>query len=234
MLSKFKRNKHQQHLAQLPKISQSADDVAFFYSPADFRETLLAGIASATHRIYIIALYLEQDDGGKGILNALYEAKRQRPELDVCVLVDWHRAQRGRIGAAASNTNADWYCRMAQENAGVSIPVYGVPVNTREALGVLHFKGFIIDDCVLYSGASLNDVYLHQHDKYRYDRYQLIRNPQMADVMQNWVVQNPVQGRGVNRPGQSSTPEKPGNQKRYSPVSSGTAGCHVSFSGRCR
>lgn len=106
MLSKFKRNKHQQHLAQLPKISQSADDVAFFYSPADFRETLLARIASATHRIYIIALYLEQDDGGKGILNALYEAKRQRPELDVCVLVDWHRAQRGRIGAAASNTNA--------------------------------------------------------------------------------------------------------------------------------
>ena len=26
MLSKFKRNKHQQHLAQLPKISQSVDD----------------------------------------------------------------------------------------------------------------------------------------------------------------------------------------------------------------
>ncbi|MDI5823462.1 hypothetical protein MJI95_37615, partial [Salmonella enterica subsp. enterica serovar Kentucky] len=25
MLSKFKRNKHQQHLAQLPKISQSVD-----------------------------------------------------------------------------------------------------------------------------------------------------------------------------------------------------------------
>jgi Phosphatidylserine/phosphatidylglycerophosphate/cardiolipin synthases and related enzymes len=109
MLSKFKRNKHQQHLAQLPKIAQSVDDIEFFYSPTDFRETLLAKIASATRRIYIIALYLEQDDGGKGILHALYEAKRQRPELDVCVLVDWHRAQRGRIGAAALNTNADWY-----------------------------------------------------------------------------------------------------------------------------
>ena len=155
MLSKFKRNKHQQHLAQLPKISQSVDDVDFFYAPADFRETLLEKIASAKQRICIVALYLEQDDGGKGILNALYEAKRQRPELDVRVLVDWHRAQRGRIGAAASNTNADWYCRMAQENPGVDVPVYGVPINTREALGVLHFKGFIIDDSVLYSGASL-------------------------------------------------------------------------------
>lgn len=51
------------------------------------------------------------------------------------MLVDWHRAQRGRIGAAASNTNADWYCRMAQENPGVDVPVYGVPINTREALG---------------------------------------------------------------------------------------------------
>ncbi|WP_439822960.1 hypothetical protein, partial [Klebsiella variicola] len=30
MLSKFKRNKHQQHLAQLPKLSQSVDDVEFF------------------------------------------------------------------------------------------------------------------------------------------------------------------------------------------------------------
>ena len=209
MLSKFKRNKHQQHLAQLPKLSQSVDEVEFFYSPADFRETLLARIASATRQIYIIALYLEQDDGGKGVMNALYEAKRQRPELDVRVLVDWHRAQRGRIGAAASNTNADWYCRLAQENPGVDVPVYGVPVNTREALGVLHFKGFIIDDAVLYSGASLNDVYLHQHDKYRYDRYQLIRNQQMAEVMRGWLESNLIHGRGVNRLDDPARPKSP-------------------------
>ncbi len=142
-------------------------------------------------------------------MQALYDAKRQRPELDVRVLVDWHRAQRGRIGAAASNTNADWYCRMANENPGVDIPVYGVPINTREALGVLHFKGFIIDDCVLYSGASLNDVYLHQHDKYRYDRYQCIRNGKMADIMFDWVDNNLVQGRGVNRLDRPDRPRSP-------------------------
>ncbi|EMM6216292.1 CDP-diacylglycerol--serine O-phosphatidyltransferase [Enterobacter hormaechei] len=209
MLSKFKRNKHQQHLAQLPKISQSVDDVEFFYAPAHFRETLLEKIASATRRICIVALYLEQDEAGRAILNALYEAKRQRPELDIRVLVDWHRAQRGRIGAAASNTNADWYCRMAQENPGIDIPVYGVPVNTREALGVLHFKGFIIDDSVLYSGASLNDVYLHQLDKYRYDRYHLIRNPQMTDIMFNWVDKNLVHGRGVHRLDDPHRPKSP-------------------------
>ncbi|AIR00313.1 CDP-diacylglycerol--serine O-phosphatidyltransferase [Pluralibacter gergoviae] len=209
MLSKFKRNKHQQHLAQLPKLSQSVDDVEFFYAPADFRETLLAKIAGATQRICIIALYLEQDDGGKDVLQAIYDAKRQRPALDVRILVDWHRAQRGRIGAAASNTNADWYCRMAAENPGVDVPVYGVPINTREALGVLHYKGFIIDDAVLYSGASLNDVYLHRHDKYRYDRYQWIRNAQMADIMFSWVDKNLVQGRGVNRLDNCERPKSP-------------------------
>ncbi len=46
-----------------------------------------------------------------------------------------------------------------EKNPWIDIPVYGVPVNTGEALGVLHFKGFIIDDSVIYSGASLNDVY---------------------------------------------------------------------------
>ncbi|KJM66927.1 phosphatidylserine synthase [Pluralibacter gergoviae] len=209
MLSKFKRNKHQQHLAQLPKLSQSVDDVEFFYAPADFRETLLAKIAGATQRICIIALYLEQDDGGRDVLQAIYDAKRQRPALDVRILVDWHRAQRGRIGAAASNTNADWYCRMAAENPDVDVPVYGVPINTREALGVLHYKGFIIDDAVLYSGASLNDVYLHRHDKYRYDRYQWIRNAQMADIMFSWVDKNLVQGRGVNRLDNCERPKSP-------------------------
>ena len=209
MLSKFKRNKHQQHLAQLPKLSQSVDDVEFFYAPADFRETLLAKIAGATQRICIIALYLEQDDGGRDVLQAIYDAKRQRPDLDVRILVDWHRAQRGRIGAAASDTNADWYCRMAAENPGVDVPVYGVPINTREALGVLHYKGFIIDDAVLYSGASLNDVYLHRHDKYRYDRYQWIRNAQMADIMFSWVDKNLVQGRGVNRLDNCERPKSP-------------------------
>ena len=167
MLSKFKRNKHQQHLAQLPKLSQSVADVSTLYSPAEFRETLLEKIAAAQTRICIVALYLENDDAGRAIMDALYRAKQARPELDISILVDWHRAQRGRIGAARGVTNADWYCEMATRHADIAIPVYGIPVNTREALGVLHLKGFIIDDTLIYSGASINDVYLHQNDKYR-------------------------------------------------------------------
>ncbi|WP_313683333.1 CDP-diacylglycerol--serine O-phosphatidyltransferase [Pantoea sp.] len=209
MLSKFKRNKHQQHLAQLPKLSQSVSDVTTLYSPAEFRETLLTKIAAAEKRICIAALYLENDDGGRGIMQALYAARQARPELDISILVDWHRAQRGRIGAARGFTNADWYCEMATQHPDIAIPVYGIPVNTREALGVLHLKGFIIDDTLLYSGASLNDVYLHQHDKYRYDRYQLIRNPQLADTMYQWICENLKQSDAVHRLDQSERPSSP-------------------------
>ncbi|MDI9220308.1 CDP-diacylglycerol--serine O-phosphatidyltransferase [Pantoea sp. EA-12] len=209
MLSKFKRNKHQQHLAQLPKLSQSVSDITTLYSPAEFRETLLTKIATAEKRICITALYLENDDGGRGVMQALYAARQARPELDISILVDWHRAQRGRIGAARGLTNADWYCEMAAQHPDIAIPVYGIPVNTREALGVLHLKGFIIDDTLLYSGASLNDVYLHQHDRYRYDRYQLIRNPKLADTLYAWICENLKQSDAVNRLDQTERPSSP-------------------------
>ncbi|MDN8543449.1 CDP-diacylglycerol--serine O-phosphatidyltransferase [Erwinia sp. BC051422] len=209
MLSKFKRNKHQQHLAQLPKLSQSVADFTTLYTPADFRQTLLEKIASATTRICLVALYLENDDGGRAILSALYEAKRLRSGLDVRILVDWHRAQRGRIGASRGATNADWYCEMAEQNADIAIPVYGVPVNTREALGVLHLKGSVIDDTLLYTGASLNDVYLHQHERYRYDRYQLITNPTLADTLLNWIDTNLIQAEAVHRLDQRERPKSP-------------------------
>ncbi len=209
MLSTFKRNKHQQHLAQLPKLPQSAADFTTLYSPADFRQTLLKSIAAATRRICIVALYLENDEGGCAVLSALYEAKRQRPELDVRVLVDWHRAQRGRIGDAAAKTNADWYCEMASQHPDIAIPVYGVPVNTREALGVLHLKGSVIDDTLIYTGASFNNVYLHQQDKYRYDRYQLITNPQLANTLFDWIDTNLIQAEAVHRLDQQERPKSP-------------------------
>lgn len=199
MLSNFKLSKHQQHLAQLPKIPQMIEDVQTLYSPEDFRHALTQAIAGARHRIYLVALYLEQDQGGQRILEALYHSKQTDPTFEIAVLVDWHRAQRGRIGGGNANTNADWYCRMAQAHPGIDVPVYGVPVNTREALGVLHLKGFIVDDLVIYSGASLNDVYLHQLDKYRYDRYQIIRNRPLADTLLNYIKQYLLTAPAVNR-----------------------------------
>ncbi|WON75955.1 CDP-diacylglycerol--serine O-phosphatidyltransferase [Serratia sp. UGAL515B_01] len=209
MLSNFKRSKHQQHLAQLPKLQQTGADIRTLYAPSEFCTTLLDSIANATTRIYLVALYLEHDDAGRDILNALYQAKQRRPELEIYVLVDWHRAQRGRIGAATANTNADWYCEMAAQHPHLSVPVYGVPVNTREALGVLHLKGFVIDDTVIYSGASINDVYLHRHDKYRYDRYQLITNAVLAVTLCDYIKQHLLTAGAVQRLDRNDRPKSP-------------------------
>ncbi|AFP85574.1 phosphatidylserine/phosphatidylglycerophosphate/cardiolipin synthase [secondary endosymbiont of Heteropsylla cubana] len=197
MLLPLNYNNHQKYLTQLPKIPQTITDIKTLYTPRDFYLSMIKSIADAQQRIYLVALYVEQDQGGQRILEALYTAKRNVPSLDIVVLVDWHRAQRGRIGVISDHTNAKWYRQMAQMHSDVDLPIFGVPVNTREALGVLHLKGFIIDNTVIYTGASLNDVYLHQKNNYRYDRYHFIYNPLLAETLLTYIKQKLLSAQAV-------------------------------------
>ena len=169
-------------LDNLPAIAVSTENFSVLKTPQEYRETLLSMIGEARQRIFLVTLYLEDDDGGREILAALYAAKAAHPELEIATFVDWHRAQRGLIGKEKSAGNAAMYHKMA-ERLGPGVPIYGVPVQRREFMGVMHLKGYIIDDAVLFSGASLNDVYLHRHQRYRLDRYHLIRNRALADSM---------------------------------------------------
>ena len=130
----------------------------------------------------------EDDQAGRELLEALYAARAAHPALVITVLMDWHRARRGLIGKAQSEGNAARYREMA-ERLGPGIDILGLPVQTREMLGVMHLKGFILDDQVLYSGASLNNVYLHRLDRYRLDRYHLINSPQLADSLAQLLTQ---------------------------------------------
>ena len=195
----FIKYNHQKHLNELAKLQQKAEQYQIVYDPKTYRVALLEQIKKAQHRIYIVALYLEQDEAGREILDALYQAKTHQPNLDIKIFVDWHRAQRGRIGEDKTKTNARYYYDLKQQHPSIDIPVYGVPVNRREVLGVLHLKGFIIDDTVIYSGASINNVYLYKLDKYRYDRYHFITNKVLADTMVNYVNDNFLPLDGVQR-----------------------------------
>ncbi|OZB61511.1 MAG: phosphatidylserine synthase [Lysobacterales bacterium 14-68-21] len=170
----------------MPAFAVPARSIETLPGPAVFRERLLAAIAAAERRIVIVALYLEDDDGGREVLEALYAAKARRPTLDIAVFVDWHRAQRGLIGKARSEGNAGMYRAWARER-GDGVAIYGVPVQNRELFGVLHLKGMVIDDTVLYSGASLNNVYLVRHGRYRLDRYHVLRHAPLADAMVGFV-----------------------------------------------
>ncbi|WP_293933831.1 CDP-diacylglycerol--serine O-phosphatidyltransferase [Iodobacter sp.] len=174
------------YLASLPRFAQDPAHFQTLLNTGDFREKVLDLIGKAQTRIYITALYLQEDEAGAQILAALYAARASKPDLDIRVFVDWHRAQRGLIGAGAQAGNAAWY-QKERLNHELNVPIYGVPAQTRELFGVLHLKGFIFDDTVVYSGASLNNVYLHVGDRYRYDRYHIIKNAALADSMVNFL-----------------------------------------------
>ncbi|MGL5653776.1 MAG: CDP-diacylglycerol--serine O-phosphatidyltransferase, partial [Vibrio sp.] len=184
-------------LEQLPAIAQEPDKFGILLSAAEFRTHLVESIRQARKRIYLVALYLENDDAGREILSELYAAKQRNPGLDIQLCVDWHRAQRGLIGAATSEGNAAMYREFAQQYEH-RIPVYGIPVRGREVFGVLHLKGFIIDDQVIYSGASLNNVYLAYHDRYRFDRYHTLENTALANSMVEFVRQEILAHPAVN------------------------------------
>ncbi len=171
---------------ELPAFAVPATAITTLADATAFRQTLLELIATATRRIVIVTLYLQDDDGGREVLDALYAAKARRPELEIAVFVDWHRAQRGLIGKHKSEGNAGMYREYAAR-LGPGVEIHGVPVQNRELFGVLHLKGFVIDDAVLYSGASLNDVYLARHGRYRLDRYHLLRHAALADSMADFV-----------------------------------------------
>ena len=81
-----------------PRSQVAADQFQILSSAKDFKSRILSLIAHATQRIYLIALYLQDDEAGREILSALYAAKQRNPSLDIKVFVDFHRAQRGLIG----------------------------------------------------------------------------------------------------------------------------------------
>lgn len=181
-----RHNRAKQHLANLPYLPVNAADVTFLASASQFKQTLIELIRSAKNRIYVTALYWQFDEAGQEILDEIYRAKDNNPKLEIKILVDWHRAQRNLLGAAKGQTNADWYAEQRQIKGNDKM-FFGVPINTREVFGVLHIKGFVFDDTVLYSGASINNVYLQQQEKYRYDRYQKIHNVSLADSLVNFI-----------------------------------------------
>jgi CDP-diacylglycerol---serine O-phosphatidyltransferase len=175
----------------LPSVSVEKSDVNLIIGAEKYRKRLLSLIASAKSRIYIVALYLQDDEAGREVLHALYQAKQANPELDVKVFVDFHRAQRGLIGEAAQLGNRACYQALAKEYDHC-IDIHGVAVKNKEFLGVLHLKGMVFDDKVFYTGASINNIYLQYEDKYRLDRYFEFDAKALADSFCNYLLSNLV------------------------------------------
>jgi CDP-diacylglycerol--serine O-phosphatidyltransferase len=155
-------------------------EIEFFSSPKQYKQQLLALIASARQRICITALYLQDDDAGREVLHALYSAKTNFPELVINIFVDYNRGQRGLIGEKESLGNRTLYLKLAEQYQS-QVNIYGVAVKRKEVFGVLHLKGMVFDDQLFYTGASINDIYCQQNERYRLDRYCLIHSTALAD-----------------------------------------------------
>ena len=177
MVNLYQRNNL---LDKQPKTVITKDDFEIFFSAKEYLQQLLTLIDSATTRIYLTVLYLEDDEVGRLIVEHLINAKQRHPELDIKVFVDFHRARRGLYGQNDSDGNAGFYQKTDLAYPDF-IKFYGVAVKHREVFGVLHLKGMVFDDQLFYTGASINNIYLHFQQKYRYDRYSLIKSKPLAD-----------------------------------------------------
>ncbi len=186
MFQRFRTRRGDRLPVAVPGIAVPAEAIRVLSGPAEFRTVLLQRIAAARHRIILVALYLQDDAAGREILDALYAARKAHPALEILVLVDAHRAQRGLIGKVKSPGNAALY-RDYAARLGEGVKILGVPIQNRELFGVLHLKGFVFDDVVLYSGASLNEVYLGHGGRYRLDRYHLLESKALADCLAEFV-----------------------------------------------
>jgi len=164
----------------MKKLVISNADIEVFSAPKQYKQQLLSLIANARHRIYITALYLQDDDAGREIMHALYKAKNKTPTLDIKIFVDFHRGQRGLIGEKENLGNRALYLALAEQYQQ-KIAIYGVGVKRKELFGVLHLKGMIFDDILFYTGASINDIYMQQGERYRLDRYYQINNVTLAN-----------------------------------------------------
>ena len=163
-----------QLLETSPKIAISSSDVSLLLTTKDYLKQLLTLIDTAMVRIYLTVLYLENDEAGRLLMDRLISAKQKNPQLEIKIFVDFHRARRGKIGQKDAENNTAFYREIDQKYPDY-IQVYGVAVKQRELFGVLHLKGLVIDDILLYTGASINNVYLHYQERYRYDRYCAIK-----------------------------------------------------------
>jgi len=177
------------YIDALPSIEADAKDIEIIDNTLQYREKIFELIESAKKRIYITALYLQDDEAGQEILTALYQAKQNNPKLDVKIFVDFLRAQRGLMGHEKSVGNVRLY-REYNKKYQHAIDIYGVPVKSKEFLGVLHLKGFVFDNVLLYSGSSINNIYLQQQQRYRYDRYHVIHNESLADSFVRFLRNN--------------------------------------------
>ena len=61
----------------------------------------------------------------------------------------------------------------------------------------MHLKGIVIDDTLIYTGASINNIYLNYHERYRYDRYWIIKSRELSNSFIDCLIYTFLSNKGV-------------------------------------
>jgi len=158
-------------------------------TPTEFHEELCTRIRQAKQRILLATLYIGPAASSLSIKEAEFlEALNHASctNLEIKILMDASRGRRPVFINKSTNTKtcsaSAVYSRIARSNMlaenGVFLcQVLGrtkawLPSPLNEVAGVFHMKVYIIDDCLILSGANLSEEYFTN----RHDRYLMIVN----------------------------------------------------------
>ncbi|GMF30398.1 unnamed protein product [Phytophthora lilii] len=149
-------------------------DVALLASPSDFYQQLLRNVRRAESRVSISSLYLGTGQLEQALVEALAARLRERPQLQVQIVLDFSRGQRGGL-TASSVTMLSPLLKQFPDN--VQLFLFRVPQLSglkaklpppfNETLGVSHAKVYLVDETLVLSGANLsNDYFTNRQDRY--------------------------------------------------------------------
>ncbi|OQR98093.1 CDP-diacylglycerol-glycerol-3-phosphate 3-phosphatidyltransferase [Achlya hypogyna] len=168
-----------------PSFPIASDAISVLQSPTEFYDRLLHNIRHATRRISLSSLYIGTDELSRGLVAALVEAVAANPQLEVTIVLDYSRGQRG--GNTRNSSVAVLQPLLAAHPANVRLHLYRVPQLEHwaakrlpppfdETIGVSHSKVYLCDDTLIMSGANLSGDYFTQ----RQDRYVQLESRHLA------------------------------------------------------
>ncbi|OWZ06060.1 Phosphatidylglycerolphosphate synthase, partial [Phytophthora megakarya] len=151
-----------------------SSDVALLASPTDFYQQLLRNIQRAEHRVSISSLYLGTGQLERALVDALAARLRDKPKLQVQIVLDYSRGQRGGVSASSVTMlapllkefpdNVELFLFRVPQLSGLKAKL---PPPFNETLGVSHAKVYLVDETLVLSGANLSaDYFTNRQDRY--------------------------------------------------------------------
>lgn len=195
-----------------------SEDVTILPTPRTFYEQLRKNLRHAQHRVTLSSLYLGTGELEKGLVEALNARLRENPQLQVQIVLDFSRGQRGGQDDSSVAVmkqllldfpdNVQLYLYKVPQLRGVKAML---PPPFNETMGVLHSKVYLADDTLILSGANLSEDYFTD----RQDRYvQMHGCADLADFYDQFVRIVARHSHRVSISGRESKTTKRRNEKR--------------------